>query len=647
MRFVCLYWLFGAILFSTTFAFAQQSPRRYALLVGVGSYQNPNITPLAGPPNDVDLLAQILTDANGYGFRKEDVVTLRNEAATVSAVRGAMQSHLIAKAKPEDVVLFYFSGHGSQIVDRNGDEVDGMDETLILHDSRTPGQCDWVDDDLNQLLGQIKAEHLVVILDACHSGTGTRGNGAVEKKINPSECPPAATVADAMQTEAPAPMASRIEMMAVADDGKLAFVEGNYSVFTQALAEVLSQNLSQGLTYRQLEARVRHKMVGKDQIPFFGVPEDQKIFNTDRSQRPFTYLVTDVKSPIVIAKGLPMPGWSEGGQVLVYAADAGDDMLKDPQQSKTVLNIQKAAQGTLYLAPVKEPLPKTLAVGDLLVLEKPGDAASKLRLHLRPASKAGGLPAAMAAELTEALQSDTNLAHSLDLGATPWDWEIALDATGKRLEFNDSEGRARNSLALEEGYAGRMAELVRLFALQQYLMTYSQPDVSPSAACRLKIDLVKTGSADQTISPPPGKTILMLADKTQFEIKVTHACKAGCAPLHVGVMVLSSDGSIYAWPEAGKNLMLEPGREWISEGANEAGPPYGISDFILAVGSGEGDPVAWHRFTSDASKLDGTRTRGDDDTAMFRTVASQTHTSRMVKARKGWVSTLAVLQVHE
>jgi metacaspase-1 len=83
---------------------------------------------------------------------------------------------LVKKATPGDRLLFHFSGHGSQIRDRNGDELrDRMDEILCPHD------MDWdgtyiMDDDLDALFSTLpKDVRLEVLLDCCHSGTATRG----------------------------------------------------------------------------------------------------------------------------------------------------------------------------------------------------------------------------------------------------------------------------------------------------------------------------------------------------------------------------------------------------------------------------------------------------------------------------------------
>jgi len=69
-------------------------------------------------------------------------------------------------------LLFYYSGHGSSMVDKSGDEKDGQDECLVPSDFRTGGFV--IDDELNACLKNLKSNltcQIILITDACHSGT--------------------------------------------------------------------------------------------------------------------------------------------------------------------------------------------------------------------------------------------------------------------------------------------------------------------------------------------------------------------------------------------------------------------------------------------------------------------------------------------
>jgi hypothetical protein len=154
---------------------------RLALLVGVNKYLSSSVPNLSGCVNDVADMSDLLVKK--FGFDSRDIDTLIDEQATKEKIIARFQEHLIAKCAPNALVVFFYSGHGSQSPDTSGDEPDGWDETLIPHDSRTPNRFDLRDDEINDLLARLAArtKNITVIFDCCHSGTATRG--AVGKRI--------------------------------------------------------------------------------------------------------------------------------------------------------------------------------------------------------------------------------------------------------------------------------------------------------------------------------------------------------------------------------------------------------------------------------------------------------------------------------
>jgi hypothetical protein len=86
-----------------------------------------------------------------------------------------------------EVLVFHFSGHGSQVEDLDHDEEDGLDETLVPSDARMGPTPDVSDDDLKGAFGHPERKartHVVALLDSCHSGTGTR-DGLAVRAIEP------------------------------------------------------------------------------------------------------------------------------------------------------------------------------------------------------------------------------------------------------------------------------------------------------------------------------------------------------------------------------------------------------------------------------------------------------------------------------
>ena len=80
---------------------------------------------------------------------------------------------LIGKARAGDVLLLHYSGHGSNVPDRSGDEADERDEILCPTDLdwKDPLLDDWLRAEFDKLPAGV---NFTVIMDCCHSGTNTR-----------------------------------------------------------------------------------------------------------------------------------------------------------------------------------------------------------------------------------------------------------------------------------------------------------------------------------------------------------------------------------------------------------------------------------------------------------------------------------------
>ena len=143
-------------------------PTRLALLVGVNDYKADALPDLAGCVNDVHAMKSLLIGQ--YGFAAQDVRVLTNAAATREEIIRAVRENLIERAKENDTVLFYFSGLGSRVMDKTGDESDGWDETIVPYDGRQGDVIDISDDEFNDLVHELKpGVDLVTVLDCCHS----------------------------------------------------------------------------------------------------------------------------------------------------------------------------------------------------------------------------------------------------------------------------------------------------------------------------------------------------------------------------------------------------------------------------------------------------------------------------------------------
>ena len=166
----------------------------FALLVAIDDYPDPRHQ-LQGCVNDIERMANYLEGRTAGERFQLHLRVLKNQAAHRQALIDGFREHL-AQAGPEDVALFYFSGHGSQepAHRRFWDyEPDRLDETLVCWDSRTEGGWDLADKELAVLLHEVAQAnpHIAVFLDCCHSGSGTRGplSQTAERRIPADDRP--------------------------------------------------------------------------------------------------------------------------------------------------------------------------------------------------------------------------------------------------------------------------------------------------------------------------------------------------------------------------------------------------------------------------------------------------------------------------
>jgi hypothetical protein len=161
----------------------------YVLQVGIGKYQHtPTWAELRGSITDVMEMRKVL-EGERWKIPPANIVTLTDAEGTKQNIFEKFQSHLIANAEKQfqktknrregAIILFEFSGHGSQVPDLDGDEKDdGKDETLVTVDSQdAPGKnFDITDDEIYALTSRLRAftDNIVYIFDSCHSGSGTR-----------------------------------------------------------------------------------------------------------------------------------------------------------------------------------------------------------------------------------------------------------------------------------------------------------------------------------------------------------------------------------------------------------------------------------------------------------------------------------------
>lgn len=139
-----------------------------ALSVGINNYADPRNN-LRGCVNDSIMIREMLK--KHYNFKHENITLLLDDKATQMNIIDKLKE-LVSGAEVGDIIVFHFSGHGSQVLDINNDENDGLDEIICPYD------MDWnnplTDDIINNIIKIKKGVNFTMILDCCHSGSGNR-----------------------------------------------------------------------------------------------------------------------------------------------------------------------------------------------------------------------------------------------------------------------------------------------------------------------------------------------------------------------------------------------------------------------------------------------------------------------------------------
>ena len=287
-----------------------------ALLVGVDHYPLlPPANQLRSCANDARLMARVLRER--FGFEEEAMTLLVNDEATQERVLAGLRD-LQAQARPGDSVVFYFSGHGSQAPDHEGDEPDGLDETLVPYDSgRGPNPSrDIVDDQIHDWILAVSevTPFLTVIADTCFSGgVARKAPRAGEKWIEPARRRPAVRRQPSRRPTSGSrgrrdglsgflPVSDRYVLLAACHAREAAkelppipHEREPFSAFTFFLCQELLR-APEGATYRDVIERTRVAVAAavQAQTPLAEGARDRRLFGVEQIE-PARYLTVEAR----------------------------------------------------------------------------------------------------------------------------------------------------------------------------------------------------------------------------------------------------------------------------------------------------------------------------------------------------------------
>ncbi|WP_051035473.1 caspase family protein [Crinalium epipsammum] len=179
-------------------ALAEPTTRKLALLVGINQYprsgETRNVVPLQGCVTDVELQRELLI--HRFGFQASDILTLTDQQATRENIETAFLEHLSNQAKPDDVVLFHFSGYGSR-VNLNSEVQSGeplistlksqIQNALVAVDGMQPTQGNYLlEETLFLLLRSLTTDQVTTVLDTSYTLPDSPLQGNLRIRTHPA-----------------------------------------------------------------------------------------------------------------------------------------------------------------------------------------------------------------------------------------------------------------------------------------------------------------------------------------------------------------------------------------------------------------------------------------------------------------------------
>ena len=153
-----------------------QSTNKKALIIGINYIGTSSA--LNGCINDAKSIETYLKEQNYTNIK-----ILTDQTALIPIRENILNEikTLLETSNENDTLFIYYSGHGSNTVDRNGDELDGYDELIVPLDFKY-----IKDDELKTLIntyGKTRT-NVIALFDSCNSGTALDLKYQILEKVN-------------------------------------------------------------------------------------------------------------------------------------------------------------------------------------------------------------------------------------------------------------------------------------------------------------------------------------------------------------------------------------------------------------------------------------------------------------------------------
>jgi len=585
------------VIYSRSFG-QQTGPQKYALIVAIGDYPVEKGWPKISSVRDAGYLHRVLAD---QGFPDKNITTLTDGAATIGGIKDAFSS-LTAQIHPGDIVLVHFSCHGEQVEADNDNKIDGLDECVVTYNALSPFKStDFQKDQAEYLRGHVLGSYLralraklgrngdlVVFMDDCHSGDGTRGLAKVRGGDPPFV---SAHFEPGKHVRSDSSMISRDESQNGVNGADLA----SYEVFSATRPEELDiettddktgvgigsltyavcqafVSLSAGSahpSYRELFARIQSVMNIKvpQQHPLLeGTGIDRLLFGGQFvHQQPYIG-ISDIDKDthqITLRQGT-LAGLDKGSQIAVYPAGTRDTAARKPLATGKV----DSAGSFSATATLDGPLAIDQPVDGWVFVTGRVYNVDPINLQLKMGA-------------TAAAEVRTSLA------------DLPIVAFGPNPVLTLVRGPQADTLKVSaNGYVfatvRNVAELkTKLQAYAQYTFLQSLKGEVPGVQVEVRLLLLKNGRPDTAATQLRMKGgLLETYNKDRLALLVRNT---GTKDAYVNILDLQPDGIInsvlpkraMAYPIPPQDLKIPAGGEyWLPAGDHiDISPPYGTEVF--------------------------------------------------------------------
>ena len=261
-----------------------QNENAYALVIGIGAYQNDNISALNFTRADAQGFYDLLTDPQRVGFPKQNVRLLLDAEATRTRILNSFYEWLFEEVTEEkdSTVMIFFAGHGGEELDKC-DRKAGRKICYYLPwdaNKRDLASTGISETDFTRLVDTLQSQRVVMFLDACHSG------GLAEQGARDIVAGPKYEYAQLARGEGRAVIAASQRDQLSWEDPKL-----QHGIFTYHLLEALRGkadangdgyvSIREVETYLEREVPRSARRLGKEaQDPFFATKLTRDIILT-------------------------------------------------------------------------------------------------------------------------------------------------------------------------------------------------------------------------------------------------------------------------------------------------------------------------------------------------------------------------------